>query len=82
MDLYQTQPLLYCGIDLHAKEMYACAEARALKSPLNWTLNSSTSDRDQLRRLELYLERSAKIDDPQAFLRLQTIPGVGKKSST
>jgi transposase len=33
---------------------------------------------DQLRRLELYLERSAKIDDPQAFFRLQTIPGVGK----
>jgi len=33
---------------------------------------------DQLRRLELYLERSAKIDDPQAFFRLQTIPGVGR----
>ena len=33
---------------------------------------------DQLRRLELYLEHSAKVDDPQAFFRLRTIPGVGR----
>ena len=28
--------------------------------------------------LELYLERTAKVDDPQAFFQLQTIPGVGR----
>src|SRR5262249_10551785 len=28
--------------------------------------------------LELYLTRTAKVDDPQAFHRLQSIPGVGK----
>ena len=33
---------------------------------------------DQLRRLELYLEQSAKIDDPQAFFSLRTISGVGR----
>src|SRR5262245_57156319 len=33
---------------------------------------------EQLRGLELYLVRHAKIDDPQAYHLLQTIPGVGK----
>ena len=31
-----------------------------------------------IRRLELYLEQSAKVDDAQAFYRLQTIPGIGR----
>src|SRR5262245_51684269 len=31
----------------------------------------------QIRDLELYLTRSAKIDDPQAYARLRSIPGVG-----
>lgn len=31
-----------------------------------------------LRKLELYLEQNAKIEDPQSFFRLQTIPGVGR----
>jgi transposase len=32
----------------------------------------------QISALELYLGRTAKVDDPQAFARLQSIPGVGK----
>jgi transposase len=32
---------------------------------------------EQIRALELYLTRSAKIDDPQAYARLRSIPGVG-----
>jgi transposase len=32
---------------------------------------------EQIRELELYLTRSAKIDDPQAYARLRSIPGVG-----
>jgi transposase len=32
---------------------------------------------EQIRDLELYLTRSAKIDDPQAYARLRSIPGVG-----
>jgi transposase len=31
-----------------------------------------------IAELELYLTRTAKVDDAQAFHRLQTIPGVGK----
>jgi transposase len=31
----------------------------------------------QIRELELYLTRSAKIDDPQAYARLRSVPGVG-----
>lgn len=31
-----------------------------------------------IRKLELYLEQSAKVDDAQAFFRLQTIPGIGR----
>jgi transposase len=33
---------------------------------------------EQIGRIELYLVRNAKIDDPQTYARLQTIPGVGK----
>jgi transposase len=33
---------------------------------------------EQLKSVELYLVRHAKIDDPQAYHLLQTIPGVGK----
>jgi transposase len=32
----------------------------------------------QVAELELYLTRTAKVDDVQTFHRLQTIPGVGK----
>ena len=32
----------------------------------------------QVQKLDLYLERSAKIDDPDTFYRLQSIPGVGR----
>jgi transposase len=32
---------------------------------------------EQIRDLELYLTRSAKVDDPQAYARLRSIPGVG-----
>jgi transposase len=33
---------------------------------------------EQIARLELYLTRTAKVDDVQTYHRLQTIPGVGK----
>lgn len=32
----------------------------------------------ELAKVELYLTRSAKVDDPQAYRRLQSIPGVGR----
>jgi transposase len=32
---------------------------------------------DQVRELELYLTRNAKIDDPQTYHLLKTIPGIG-----
>ena len=31
----------------------------------------------QVRQVELYLTRTAKVDDPQAYHRLRSIPGVG-----
>jgi transposase len=33
---------------------------------------------EQIRSLELYLTRAAKVDDPQAYQRLLSVPGVGK----
>jgi transposase len=33
---------------------------------------------EQLRGIELYLVQHAKIDDPQSFARLQTVPGIGQ----
>jgi transposase len=32
----------------------------------------------QIADLELYLSRSAKVDDPQAYHRLRSVPGIGK----
>ena len=32
----------------------------------------------QIADLELYLSRTAKVDDPQAFHRLRSVPGIGK----
>ena len=32
----------------------------------------------QLADLELYLERTVKVEDPQSYHLLKTIPGVGK----
>lgn len=32
----------------------------------------------QILDLELYLERHAKVDDPQTFFLLKTVPGIGK----
>jgi transposase len=32
---------------------------------------------EQIRSLELYLTRTAKVDDPQAYQRLRSVPGVG-----
>ena len=33
---------------------------------------------EHIREVELYLTRTAKVDDPQAFGRLLSVPGVGK----
>ena len=33
---------------------------------------------DEIRKLELHIEQSAKVDNPQSLFRLQTIPGVGR----
>ena len=33
---------------------------------------------EQIKRLDLYLEQHAKIDDPDTFYRLMSIPGVGR----
>jgi transposase len=33
---------------------------------------------EQLRQLELQLSRSAKVDDPQSYYLLRSIPGIGK----
>jgi transposase len=33
---------------------------------------------EQIGAVELYLTRTAKVDDPQAFHRLRSVPGIGK----
>ena len=46
------------------------------------SFGGSTPQRPRTRftgqTLELYLTRTAKVDDPQAFQRLLSVPGVGK----
>lgn len=33
---------------------------------------------EHIKRLDLYLEQNAKLDDPDTFFRLQSIPGIGR----
>ena len=33
---------------------------------------------DQIKKLDLYMEQHAKVDDPDTFYRLMSIPGVGR----
>ena len=33
---------------------------------------------EQIKRLDLYLEQNARLDDPDTFFRLQSIPGIGR----
>jgi transposase len=33
---------------------------------------------EEIRRLELHLSRNAKVDDPNSYYRLRSVPGVGK----
>jgi transposase len=37
----------------------------------------STALEEQIGAIELYLTRSAKVDDPQTYARLRSVPGVG-----
>ncbi len=53
-------------------------EDRSVRAAIELDLELLGYYDDLIRRLELYLERTAKIDDPQAFFRLQTIPGIGR----
>ena len=49
-----------------------------MRTALELDLELGTFYDDLIRRLERYLEQTAKIDDPQSFFRLQTIPGIGR----
>ena len=45
MNLYQTQHPFYCGIDLHAKEMYACVVDQDGKKQLHRNFKTRQSDK-------------------------------------
>ena len=45
MNLYQTQHQFYCGIDLHAKQMYACVVDQAGKKHLHRNYKTRQSDK-------------------------------------
>jgi transposase len=50
----------------------------SVRTMVQFDVESADFYDDQIRRLDLYLEQHAKIDDPDSFFRLQTIPGVGR----
>ena len=45
MNLYQTQHSFYCGIDLHAKEMYACVVDQSGRKQLHRNFKTRQSDK-------------------------------------
>ncbi len=45
MNLYQTQHPYYCGIDLHAKQMYACVVDQAGKKHLHRNFKTRQADK-------------------------------------
>lgn len=55
-----------------------CFQHPSTKASIEVDLDLLTQYDESIRKLELFLERNAKLDDPQNFFRLQTIPGVGK----
>jgi len=62
------------------QELNVAARFRDLSVQQNAAANLAVIDclDEQIAQLELYLTRTAKIDDVQTFHRLQTIPGIGK----
>ena len=62
------------------QEMYVAARFADKSVQKNAGVNLAVIDAldEQMADLELYLTRTAKVDDTQTFHRLQTIPGVGK----
>ena len=50
----------------------------SVKASVDLDVRTADFLHDQIRQLELHIERSAKVDDPQTLFRLQTIPGVGR----
>ncbi len=94
MRFYKNTHTFYAGIDLHARTLYLCITdadgnkrlQRELKcrvdelelalAPFREGLVDHSDE--QIRKLERYLERSAKIDDPQSLFLLKTIPDIGK----
>ena len=53
-------------------------QSRSLRRMVELDLNLIDFYDEQIKRLDLYLEQHAKLDDPDTFYRLQTIPGVGR----
>jgi transposase len=71
-----TKKLSYAAnrAELKLAERFADPSARK-NVELDLALLDSYDDR--IRELESYLTRTAKVDDPQAYQRLRSIPGVG-----
>ena len=54
-------------------------EHPSVQASINLDLKLLTHYDDAVRELERFLEQNAKLDDPQNFFRLRTIPGVGRQ---
>jgi len=69
------KPLQYASNRIGVAERFSDpAVAFSVKSDLEMLSHYD----DNIRKLERFLEQSAKVDDANNFFRLQTIPGVGR----
>ena len=53
-------------------------EHPSVKASIELDLDLLSHYDQQIRKLELFLEQNAKLDDANGFFRLQTVPGVGR----
>jgi transposase len=72
-----TKKLIYANnrAELHVAERFADASVRK-SIELDLALIDCLDD--QIGDVELFLQRTVKVEDPQTYYLLQTIPGVGK----
>jgi transposase len=60
------------------KGVAECFSNESVRTSIQLDLNMLTTYDAQIHQLEQYLIEHARVDDVQAYHRLQTIPGVGK----
>lgn len=88
MRFYTNQHAYYCGVDLHARNMYTCILDQSgeillqdyfpqgsVRKTVEVEMELLTHYEQLLAEVEPYILQTAKVDDPKTLALLQTTPG-------